>query len=131
MKKLVLMMAIALGTTAVAQEKKIDRKMMSSEARVERMAKELDLTVDQQSKVKEIFDRKQEAFKAHKVDRKAEKSEKKEAFAKMKAEMVQFDKEIKSVLTPEQIKKYDAKREKMMKKGEKRMAKKSKMKETK
>lgn len=131
MKKLVLMMAIALGTTVVAQEKKTDRKMMSSEVRVERMTKELDLTVDQQSKVKDIFDRKKEVFKAHKVDRKADKAVKKEAFAKMKTEMAQFDKEIKSVLTPDQIKKYDAKREKMMNKRHKRMAKKSNMKETK
>lgn len=140
MKKLVLMLAIALGTTAVAQEKKMDRKMMSPEAKVEKMAKELDLTAEQQVKIKEIYAKKKETMKAHKLDRrldkkevdqKVDKAKMKEVFAKRKEDREQFDKEIKSILTPEQIEKYDAKKKKMMEKRSERFGKKAKMKEAK
>lgn len=74
MKKLILMIAIAVGTTAFAQERKMDKKPMTSEMKVEKMTRELNLTTEQQAKAKALFDAKAEA-------RKVNKEVSKEAFA--------------------------------------------------
>src|SRR5690554_5513710 len=106
MKKLILMIAIAVGTTAFAQERKMDKKPMTSEMKVEKMTRELNLTTEQQAKAKALFDAKAEA-------RKVNKEVSKEAFAEKKASRENFDKEFRSILTDEQVQKYDAKKEQM------------------
>jgi len=102
MKKLVLMIAMFVGVTAFAQERKMEQKRMSAEDKVERLTKELDLTAEQQAKVKEIYAKKAENKKAKRT----------EVMTTRKAENDAFDKELRSVLTPEQNKKLDAKKEK-------------------
>lgn len=110
MKKLVLMLAIAIGTTAVAQERKSDRKMISPEARMEKMTKELDLSPKQQKEVKALF-AERKAINEERIERK--KDERKKDMKARKAEMQRFDKDFKSILNEKQIAIYDAKKEKM------------------
>lgn len=109
MKKLVLMIALVVGTTTFAQERRLERKGMSSENKVEKLTKELNLTDEQQAKAEEIFAKKAETKKEKRA----------EALETKKAENEAFDKEFKAILTPEQVKKYDAKKaEKLEKRGE-------------
>jgi len=101
MKKLVLMIALVVGVTTFAQDRRMDKKQMSVETKVEKMTVELDLTADQQAKVKEIYAKKAETktTQTHKAGDDA------------------FDKELRAILTPEQIRKWDAKKaEKKLKK---------------
>lgn len=101
MKKLILMIALVVGVTTFAQDRRMDRKQMSVDTKVEKMTAELDLTADQQAKVKEIYAKKAETTKtqAHIAGHDT------------------FDKEVRAILTPEQIKKRDAKKaEKKLKK---------------
>lgn len=119
MKKLILMIAIAVGTTAFAQERKMDKKPMTSEMKVEKMTRELNLTTEQQAKAKALFDAKAEARKVNK--------ENKEAFAEKKIARENFDKEFRSILTNEQIQKYDAKKEQMKQERGEKFGKKGKM----
>src|SRR5690554_7446079 len=100
MKKLVLMIAMFVGVTAFAQERKMEQKRMSAEDKVERLTKELDLTAEQQAKVKEIYAKKAENKKAKRT----------EVMTTRKARSEAFDKELRSVLTPEQNKKLNAKK---------------------
>ncbi len=103
-------MALVVGATTFAQERKMERKGMSPENKVERLTKELDLTAEQQAKAKELFAQKAENQKAERA----------EAMAVRKSENEAFDKEFRAMLTPEQTKKYDAKKAEMKKeKGEK------------
>ncbi len=109
MKKLVVMMALVIGSVTFAQERKeIKHDMMSTEKRVEAMTKELDLTPEQQTKMKALFDEKAK-------ENKAKRQEMKEKMAQKKAERESHDEKIKSILTPEQVKKYEAKKEEMKK----------------
>ncbi len=109
MKKLVLMIALVVGATTFAQERRLERKGMSSENKVEKLTKELNLTDEQQAKAEEIFAKKAETKKEKRA----------EALETKKAENEAFDKEFKAILTPEQVKKYDAKKaEKLEKRGE-------------
>src|SRR5690606_1606198 len=101
MKKLILMIALVVGVTTYAQDRRMDKKQMSVETKVEKMTVELDLTADQQAKVKEIYAKKAETktTQTHKAGDDA------------------FDKELRAILTPEQIRKWDAKKaEKKLKK---------------
>lgn len=103
-------MALVVGATTFAQERKMERKGMSPENRVEKLTKELDLTTEQQAKAKELFAKKAETKKAERA----------EAIAAKKADNEAFDKEFRAMLTPEQTKKYDAKKAEIKKeKGEK------------
>src|SRR5690606_39961685 len=99
MKKIVLMIAFVVGTTAFAQERKMDKKEhFSTEAKVEKMTKELDLTAEQQKKLTVLFDKQKTEMQKQKAAAKLERSEKREALSSKKEEM---DKEIRSILTPE------------------------------
>lgn len=110
MKKLVLMIALVVGATTFAQERKMERKGMSSENRIEKLTKDLDLTDEQQAKAEAIFAKKAEAKKAERA----------EAMGVRKAENQAFEEEFRAILTPEQAKKYEAKKAEMKKeKGEK------------
>ena len=103
MKKLVLMIALVVGATTFAQERKMERRDMSSENKVEKLTKELDLTTEQQAKAKEILAKKAETKKAERA----------EAMEVRKADNDAFDREFRAILTPEQAKKYDAKKAEM------------------
>ena len=103
MKKLVLMIALVVGATTFAQERKMERRDMSSENKVEKLTKELDLTTEQQAKAKEILAKKAETKKAERA----------EAMEVRKADNDAFDREFRAILTPEQAKKYDAKKTEM------------------
>lgn len=118
MKKIVLMIAFVVGTTAFAQERKMNKKEhFSTEAKVEKMTKELDLTAEQQKKLTVLFDKQKTEMQKQKAAAKLERSEKREALSSKKEEM---DKEIRSILTPEQLKKWEAlKAEKSEKRHEK------------
>ncbi|SRR5690606_5451493 len=94
MKKLVLMIALVVGVTAFAQERRMEKRQMSVESKVEKMTVELDLTAEQQAKVKEIY---------------AKKAETKKTQAHRAGDDT-FDKELRAILTPEQIKKWEAKK---------------------
>lgn len=109
MKKLVLMIAMVVGTTAFAQERKMEKRAISSEDRVEKLTKELDLTEEQQEQIKVLYEKKREA-------RQKEKAERME-IKRIKSQ--EFDDELKSILTPEQAEKLEAKREKMKMEREK------------
>jgi protein CpxP len=114
MKKLVLMIAFVVGTTAFAQERKIDKKEnLTTQARVEKMTKELDLTPEQQKKLTTIFDNKKVEMQKQKEAAKLERAEKREALTSRNDEM---EKEIKSILTPEQAKKWEATKQERMEK---------------
>lgn len=101
MKKLVLMIAMVVGVTAFAQEKKGERKGFLTEDKVERLTNELNLTAEQQAKVRQVLEKKQELKKAERTEAKATRIADNEA----------FEKEMKSILTEEQIEKYNSKKE--------------------
>lgn len=114
MKKLVMMIAFVVGTTAFAQERKMDKKEhLSTQAKVEKMTKELDLTPEQQKKLTTIFDNKKVEMQKQKEAAKLERTEKREALSSRNDGM---EKEIKSILTPEQTKKWEATKQERMEK---------------
>lgn len=100
MKKLVLMIALVVGTTTFAQERKAVREEMSSENKIEKLTKELDLTDEQRAKAEAIFARKAEAMSVRKAENQA------------------FDEEFRAILTPEQAEKHEAKKAEMKKEKE-------------
>lgn len=100
MKKLIVMIALVVGATTFAQERKMEKKAMHAQEKVEKLTKELDLTQEQQEKVRALFDKKN----------KDQKEIRAEEMAVKKAENTEFDKEIRAILTPEQTKKWDAKK---------------------
>ncbi len=78
---------------------------------LEIMARELNLTQDQQEKIKDIFTNNEERFK----------SLRKDFFDQLSTIRIQLNAEIKSVLTPEQASKFDAMIEKYVSKKRKEM----------
>ncbi|MFA7445933.1 MAG: hypothetical protein WCY89_08300 [Flavobacteriaceae bacterium] len=113
MKKLVMMMALVVGVTAFAQDKKADkRERFSAEERVEKMAKELDLNQEQKQKLTALFEKQKEEAQKKRAAIKAERAERREALS---SRSEAFDKEVKSILTPEQAKKWEAKKQERMK----------------
>lgn len=133
MKKLFLAVALVVGITTVAQEKK---EKFTTEQRVELQAKkmklDLDLNDQQVTAVKKQLlaqaqkrEAKKAAFKAQKEDAKKPSSD--EVFAmknNMLEEQIAHKAEMKKILTPEQYKKWEENREedksKMKKRFEKR-----------
>lgn len=133
MKKLFLAVALVVGITTVAQEKK---EKFTPEQRVELQAKkmklDLDLNDQQVTAVKKQLlaqaqkrEAKKAAFKAQKEDAKKPSSD--EVFAmknNMLEEQIAHKAEMKKILTPEQYKKWEENREedksKMKKRFEKR-----------
>jgi protein CpxP len=127
MKKLVMMIAFVVGTTAFAQERKMDkREHQSTQAKVEKMTKELELTPEQQKKLTVLFDSKKVEMQKQREAAKLERAEKREALSSKNEDM---DKEIKEILTPEQIKRWEAtKHEKMERKAKIQDSKKASLK---
>lgn len=99
MKKLILMIALMAGIATFAQDKKIEKRTLSKDSRITEMTKELDLTKEQQEKVKVLFEQ--------------QKMDRKESLIAKKANQERFQTEFRSILTAEQAKKLDAKKEKM------------------
>lgn len=95
------------GECKVAPDKKMEQKKKNWQTkRLERMAKELSLTTEQKDKVAAIF--KENDAKAKAVMDKAKEE--------MNAIRDTGDKQVKAVLTPEQVKKYDEMKAEMQKK---------------
>lgn len=116
MKKLVMMMALVVGATAFAQDKKADkREQFSAEERVEKMAKELDLNQEQKQKLTTLFEKQKEEAQKKREAIKAERAERRETLSSRNEA---FDKEVRSILTPEQAKKWEAKKQERMQKKE-------------
>lgn len=120
MKKIILSAAfIALGTLAFAQKNDGDRKAKFEEKRTERLAQlksELNLTDAQVAQIKVLQDKKMETRKAEMQVEKADRQK------EMKAKMDQNDKDMKSILTPEQYKKWQEKKEQKMQERKDKMA---------
>ncbi len=96
MKNLICLLLVAfLATTTFAQRKGMTVKV---DAAVERMTNELDLTPEQQVKIKAIYENKVAA-------KKSRNAQTKEEYATARAD---FDQQIKAVLTPEQSEKRNA-----------------------
>lgn len=114
MKKIVLFAALFIGVTAFgqAESKKISQKETSAVASdrgntgVEELIKELDLTSDQTIKVKELLQKRKDELANLKLEKSDAKSD-----AKVDALNKKYEKEFKAILTPEQIKKLDAKKQ--------------------
>ncbi len=93
MKNLICLLLVAfLATTTFAQKNVTTSK---ADAAVERMTKELDLTADQQVKIKEIYEAKIEARHNRALQTKGD----------YKVARDEFDKEIDAILTPAQAEK--------------------------
>ena len=103
MKKLIVMIAFVVGATTFAQEK----RAMDTNKKVEKLTQELDLSQEQQEKVKVLFEKKNNEKQATKVARTPEKAEK---MAVRKSENTAFDREMRAILTPEQARKWEAKK---------------------
>lgn len=120
MKKIILSAAfIVLGTLAFAQKTDGDKKVKFEEKRTERLAKlktELNLSDAQVTQIKALQDKKMEARKA---DMQMEKADRRK---EMKTKMDQNDQDMKSILTPEQYKKWQEKKEQKMQERKDKMA---------
>lgn len=112
MKKLVVMIALVVGATTFAQEKRMERKAMDTDKKVEKLTKELDLSPEQQEKIKVLFEKKNDKERTARAERKATPTQ---AATLKKASLKQtanpeFDREIRTILTPEQVKKWEARK---------------------
>ncbi|MGN1229886.1 MAG: hypothetical protein ACI4T5_09600 [Prevotella sp.] len=98
MKKIiVLALAVLLGAGTMSAQRGGGRQRMSVENRVEQMAKELDLTADQQKKILAIY--KDAESKRKEGDRPTREQ--------MRAEFEKLDQQVTAVLTKTQQKKYE------------------------
>lgn len=120
MKRTILSAAfIVLGTLAFAQKTDGDKKAKFEEKRAERLANlktELNLTDAQVTQIKTLQDKKMEARKA---DMQKERADRREG---MKIKMEQNDQDMKAILTPEQYKTWQEKRDQKLKERKDKMA---------
>lgn len=107
MKKLILAAMLVVGMTAFAQGKGQRVNQVSPEQRIENLTKELDLSKDQQEKLKVLFEQKKEEI----AERRAER---KQHIEKRQAERENFDAQIRQVLDEKQLEKYEAKKAERM-----------------
>lgn len=105
MKKLIVMIALVVGATTFAQDKRMERKAMSTDKKVEKLTQELDLNPEQQQKVKSLFEKKENKERTAKVDKATT-----EKASLKRATNPEFDREMRAILTPEQAKKWEAKK---------------------
>src|SRR5690554_5209249 len=103
MKNLVLTIAMVVGVTAFAQERRMEKRAMPVENKVKRLTQELDLTQEQQEKLKVLYEKKRETRQKERAERMDIK----------RSENQEFDNELRSILTPEQAKKFEMRREEM------------------
>lgn len=107
MKKLILAAVLVVGMTAFAQGKGQRAHQVSPEQKIEKLTKELDLTQEQQAKLKVLFEQKQEKVNA-------KRSEMKQNREKQVAEKDELDEQIRSILTDKQLEKYEARKAERM-----------------
>ena len=98
MKKIIVFaLAILLGAGTMSAQRGGGRQRMSVENRVAQMAKELDLTAEQQKQITDIYTESQSK----------RKSGERPTREQMRAEMEKVDKQVIAVLTKTQQKKYE------------------------
>ena len=98
MKKIIVFaLAVLLGAGTMSAQRGSGRQRMSVEDRVAQMAKELDLTADQQKKITAIYT----DFNSKR------KTGERPTREQMRTEMEQIDKQVTAVLTKTQQKKYE------------------------
>jgi type IV secretory pathway VirB10-like protein len=135
MKKIVLMMLLAVSFTTFAQEKMAEKnhdhkEQMSPENRLKKMTKELNLTPTQQTQIKELLIERQAQHKAikekrHEIKDLKEKGEdvkqmRQENRAQAEAEFKVMDEKMKTILDKDQYAKWAAKVESMKAKHKKK-----------
>jgi periplasmic protein CpxP/Spy len=87
----------------------------SPQERVDRLATQLDLTADQKTKVKAIFEADQKKFQELRADTNLSREQRRE---KMQEIQKDSDKKLKEILKPDQWEKYEKNREQMRARGE-------------
>ena len=98
MKKIIVFaLAILLGAGTMSAQRGGGRQRMSVENRVAQMAKELDLTAEQQKQITDIYTESQSK----------RKSGERPTREQMRAEFDKIDKQVTAVLTTSQKKKYE------------------------
>ena len=98
MKKIIVFaLAILLGAGTMSAQRGGGRQRMSVENRVAQMAKELDLTAEQQKQITDIYTE----------SRSKRKSGERPTREQMRAEFDKIDKQVTAVLTTSQKKKYE------------------------
>ncbi len=122
MKNLILVLALAFGMTAFAQERKMgkeEREKLTPQERVDlqvkRLTKELDLSTKQAEQVKTLMTKKSEIREAKKKEMDAIRAtgtkptaEEREAMkTKMQDEVASLKKEMKTILTADQYTKWE------------------------
>lgn len=121
MKKLILVVALTLSSLTFAQNRKGSEMTPEQQAEIQtkRLTLDLDLNSNQQKEVKAIIleqAKKREALKAE-IKAKREKGEKLSADERYEKQsdrlddQIEFKVKMKKVLTPEQMKKWEAKQE--------------------
>jgi Spy/CpxP family protein refolding chaperone len=109
MKKLTILTVAAMLTCGAvwaaenAEKKKGPREMPGIEQRMEMMTKQLELTTDQQAKVKALFE--QEGKEMREARAKADEMTVEQRREKMMARRESMDAKLKEILTPEQFQK--------------------------
>jgi hypothetical protein len=136
MKKLMMALAVmTMGMTAFAQESpaaREDRPRMSTEerakARTQRMAKDLGLSAEQLARVEALNLKHAKEGEAMRASDEKERAMRR---AEMKDRKAAYETELKTVLTPEQFTKWEAKKDEMKAKHrEKRMERRENSKES-
>jgi len=141
MKKLILALALVVGLTTLAQEKRgpigAGDKLtpeQRTEKHLEKMTKDLSLNETQKNQIKELLVKGADERKAHQEERKERKAngvkptvEEREAFkAKMEEKRDFMNAEMKKILTPEQFVKWEEKKEDRKEKVAKKMEERNK-----
>ncbi len=126
--KLSLMAALAVGglllftNLSSAQDNQGKKKSFSPQARVERMATELNLTEDQKTKVLALFQEDSKKYQALRDDSSLSREDRRE---KMRTIREDSDKKLKTILKPDQWDKYEKQREQFKQKAGERKGKKN------
>ncbi len=124
--KLSLIAALAVGgllfcTNLSSAQNAEKKKGFSPQARVERLATELNLTEDQKTKVLAVFEEDAKKYQALREDTSTPREQRRE---KMTAIREESDKKLKAILKPDQWEKYQKQMEEMKKKAGERKGKK-------
>ena len=113
MKKLIIAALLIVGVSAFAQNgnNRPQRANMNPEKRVERMTTLLSLDAKQQEQLKEIYAE----------EAKNRENQKEFSREQMMAERKKSNDKLKTILTPEQLKKWESEQEKMRERMQQRM----------
>ncbi len=107
---------LACGSASAQDTKEGKKKgQFSPQARVEQMAKDLNLTDAQKAKLTPVFEEQGKKMRAMREDTNLSQEQRQEKMREMRTES---DKQIKAILTPEQWEKWQKDRPQFGKKGE-------------